>query len=177
MRSITVGILGLGILASAGAVALGQGGQQTERVVHAKVQPGAGFYFTKEQVAQDVKNLIAKKQSESLTVLEGGHYSINVVHREGKEEPQWHKEEVDFYIIQEGTATIITGGELVGPIVEASDGDKRGASIKGGVSRTVKPGDLVFIPPGTAHQGVFDSPGGVTYINVHWPGNPPAGTK
>jgi len=173
MRSRTVAIVGVAALTLAGlsgAVVLGQGGG-SQRIVHAKVEPGKGFYFTREQVMQDVKMLTDGKRSQSLTVLQGGHYSINIVHRRGDERPQWHKEDTDFYIIQEGTATIITGGELVGPFDEASDGDMRGTAIKGGVSRVVKPGDLVFIPPGVPHQGVFDDPEGVTYINVHWPGN------
>lgn len=174
MHKMTVGVLGIAIGLSTGMTLFGQA-PRAERIERGAAPTDKGAYFFAKDIRTDVEALVKGGTSRSIGMMEGGHFSLNLVHRVGKEQPQWHKEEVDLYIIQSGTATIVTGGELVGPIETAQDGDKRGASIKGGVLREVVPGDVVFIPPGVAHQGIFNDAKGVTYLNIHFPGHwPPA---
>ena len=71
-----------------------------------------------------------------------------------------HAEITEIYQILEGRAVIVTGGALVesrvmdpaGAVVRNLVGPSaRGVAIRGGVSREVGPGDVVVIPPGTAH--------------------------
>jgi mannose-6-phosphate isomerase-like protein (cupin superfamily) len=66
------------------------------------------------------------------------------------------------YYIIEGSGEQITGGSF--------DPKNRTAGITGGEKHPFKPGDVVIIPPGTAHW--FSKINGhVTYIQVRFPGN------
>jgi len=75
----------------------------------------------------------------------------------------------EVYYILEGTGSYTTGGTLPDP-------KNRTAGIKGGQTNDIKPGDIIIIPPGTAHW--FSKINGqVTYIEARFPGNvlnPPA---
>jgi cupin len=75
----------------------------------------------------------------------------------------------EVYYILEGTGTYTTGGTMPDP-------NNRTAGIKGGQTNDIKPGDVIIIPPGTAHW--FSRINGhVTYIEARFPGNvldPPA---
>lgn len=75
----------------------------------------------------------------------------------------------EVYYILEGTGTYTTGGTMPDP-------KNRTAGIKGGQANDIKPGDIIVIPPGTAHW--FSRINGqVTYIEARFPGNvlaPPA---
>ena len=79
-----------------------------------------------------------------------------------------HSKEVDgadvteVYYIIEGSGEQITGGSY--------DPKDRTAGIKGGEKHPFKPGDVMVIPPGTAHWFSKIS-GHVTYIQVRFPGN------
>jgi len=75
----------------------------------------------------------------------------------------------EVYYVLEGTGTYTTGGTLPDP-------KNRTAGITGGQTNEIKPGDVIVIPPGTAHW--FSRINGhVTYIEARFPGNvlnPPA---
>jgi dTDP-4-dehydrorhamnose 3,5-epimerase-like enzyme len=50
-----------------------------------------------------------------------------------------------------GTATAITGGQLLDPQKRPNVDDEAGSSIRGGTEQPLKPGDILYIPPGVAH--------------------------
>lgn len=98
-----------------------------------------------------------KAQKRSTTrLLEGGAYSVNARHQVGAEPPRIHKSIVELYMVQDGAGTLVTGGSII---------DK---AIRGGVERTVKAGDVIFIPPGVPHA--FTDAKGLSYLNVHFGG-------
>lgn len=94
----------------------------------------------------------------------GSHYSL-MVHREGNGPAEIHQEFTDFYVVQSGEATLITGGKLVDPKT-TEPGEIRAKSIQGGKKRTLRPGDTVNIPPKTPHQVVLESGHKITYLIV-----------
>lgn len=69
----------------------------------------------------------------------------------------------EVYYILDGGGTYTTGGSMPDP-------RNRTAGIKGGVTNDIKPGDVVVIPPGTAHW-FSKIKGHVTYIEARFPGN------
>ena len=50
-----------------------------------------------------------------------------------------------------GTATAITGGQLVDGQKRPNIDDEAGSAIRGGVEQALNPGDVLYIPPGVPH--------------------------
>ena len=99
-------------------------------------------------------------------VLEGGVFSINVRHISGSETALQHGRITEVWVVREGSGTVATGGTLVDPKPGAAAGEFSGSAIRGGVEREIKPGDLVFIPPGVPH-GIKQS-SSITYLNIRF---------
>jgi mannose-6-phosphate isomerase-like protein (cupin superfamily) len=92
----------------------------------------------------------------STRLVEGGTYSMNARYLTGKEAAQIHKTITEFYFVRDGSATLVTGGTIVNN------------AIRGGVERVIKPGDVVFIPPGVPHM--IRETTGISYLNIHFGG-------
>jgi len=74
-----------------------------------------------------------------------------------------HQTHDDLMIVEKGNATLITGGSLVDPKT-VSEGELRGTSVKGGVSKPLAPGDVVIVPAGLPHQILV--PAGTVYQSL-----------
>lgn len=85
------------------------------------------------------------------TVADGGAYTILAVRRTADGEAEVHAEWTDVILVQQGTATLLTGGEVHGAR-QTGPGELRGGQIVGGTRRTVTAGDVVTIPAGVPHQ-------------------------
>ena len=62
-----------------------------------------------------------------------------------------HQKFDDLMIVEEGSATLVTGGSLVDP-KPGDNGEVRGTSVRGGTSKTIGAGDVVIVPAGMPHQ-------------------------
>ena len=100
----------------------------------------------------------------TVRLLEGGTYNINVRRLRGSETALVHDKTTDVYVIREGSATLVTGGTIVDDQGRPVAG--RGAAIRGGHSRQIGVGDVVFIPAGVPH-GIRDSDG-ITFLNIRF---------
>jgi mannose-6-phosphate isomerase-like protein (cupin superfamily) len=90
------------------------------------------------------------------------HYTMLAFrNRSGLGEEHWNYADV-FYIL-DGSATVVTGGELVDAKTTAP-GELRGSSVNGGSRQEVKAGDIVHIPSGTPHQMLLPQGATVTYF-------------
>lgn len=114
------------------------------------------------------KSAAAAVSDQQLRVVSiNGEYNVGVgvVHR-AKTEGQnpaggiEHSQITEVYHIIEGNGTLVTGGAIENPkesppdssVVKVLNGPSSGGGvIQNGVSRKVGPGDVVFIPPNTAH--------------------------
>jgi mannose-6-phosphate isomerase-like protein (cupin superfamily) len=76
-----------------------------------------------------------------------------------------HKTKTDLIVIEEGSATLVTGG-VIPDAHNQSSVEIRGTSIRGGESRKLGPGDIVRIPAGTPHQFVLEKGQSVAYFAV-----------
>ena len=112
----------------------------------------------KEKVEAYVAQM-AKEQIGVIRMLEGGLYNVNLRHDENatpdKYDTEFHEDTIDVWVVQEGSGTLVTGGEKVG--------DK----IVGGVERQIKVGDVVFIPAGV-HHGMKETKS-ITWLNIRFP--------
>jgi mannose-6-phosphate isomerase-like protein (cupin superfamily) len=94
-----------------------------------------------------------------------GDHLLEISHREVDGKAELHKVKVDVMVIQSGTATLVTGGEVIDP-KDTGPNEIQGSGIKGGVKHEVGPGDVIEIPAGVPHQ-FFVAPGKqITYLVV-----------
>jgi mannose-6-phosphate isomerase-like protein (cupin superfamily) len=81
----------------------------------------------------------------------GEHYQVINTIRDKDGQAEVHAGWNDNIFVQEGEASFVTGGTAV-DAQDTAPGEKRGTSIKGGATMTMRPGDYFFVPAGTPHQ-------------------------
>ena len=85
-------------------------------------------------------------------MINEANYFSAMVHREpGPGFSESHADWVDMYFVTSGSASIVTGGEIVGA-TENTPGEIRGSSIEGGNVQRISEGDVVHIPVGVPHH-------------------------
>jgi mannose-6-phosphate isomerase-like protein (cupin superfamily) len=99
----------------------------------------------------------ANKQ-QTLRMLEGGRYNVNIRRITNAETALVHPETADVWVVTEGAGTLTTGGRL------------EGGKIVGGQSHQIKTGDVEFIPAGVPH-GVSGVNGSITWLNIRFDTN------
>jgi mannose-6-phosphate isomerase-like protein (cupin superfamily) len=114
--------------------------------------------FPKEKLASYFQQM-TKEQIGVIRLLEGGVYNVNIRHDENATPDnyttEFHEDTIDVWVVQEGSGTLVTGGEKV-------DGKHRG-----GIERPIKVGDVVFIPAGI-HHGMKETRS-ITWLNIRFP--------
>jgi mannose-6-phosphate isomerase-like protein (cupin superfamily) len=100
----------------------------------------------------------------------GEHVGVAIVRRTRAEvNALIHDKITEVYVIRDGSGTMVTGGTLVDRTeTTASDvigPSSRGSRIEGGTSRRVTPGDVIVLPPGTAHM-FTQLDGTITYVTI-----------
>jgi len=162
MRTLSlVSILGAGLVAvTLTQIGAHAGGQQVR--MQAPVDKAVDFPLSDLQ--STYKEMDAKKLL-TMRLIEGGKYNVNIRRLTSAERLLVHPKTADVWVVTEGSGTLITGGELVDG-TRSANGDLSGASIRGGVERVIKPGDVVFIPAGLSH-GV-KSTTGITWLNIRF---------
>ena len=102
---------------------------------------------------------------QQIRVVDMGKYNVavGVLHRSAKPAQQGaidHAQVTEVYHIIEGSGTFVTGGTIANARPVPTDNvihtilvgpSTTGASIQGGQSRHVGPGDVIIVPPGVAH--------------------------
>ena len=94
----------------------------------------------------------------------GNHYTM-LAHRKATGSSEVHEHEADVFVVESGTATIITGGKMVNPQTQ-KPGEIRGSSITGGERHALATGDIIHIPAGTPHQLLIEKGKPFTYFVV-----------
>jgi mannose-6-phosphate isomerase-like protein (cupin superfamily) len=94
-----------------------------------------------------------------------GDHLLEISHREVSGKVEVHQVKADVIVIQTGTATLVTGGDVVNP-TPTGPNEIQGSSIKGGVSHNIGPGDVIEIPPGVPHQFLLAPGTQITYLVV-----------
>jgi mannose-6-phosphate isomerase-like protein (cupin superfamily) len=151
MRVLLCTVVTTTVLFGATAVAPGQARQAGAAAQQAASAPrDKAAYFPNEDLQSIWKDLEAK-QVINKRVLEGGAYSINVrIVKEG-DAPLVHASSMDIWVTTAGTATAITGGQLVDGKKRPNVDDEAGSAIRDGVERALKAGDVLYVPAGVPH--------------------------
>jgi glc operon protein GlcG len=113
------------------------------------------------------KEKVAAAFVKGMPLIETGDYKVHASHRDGAGKAELHTQDTDILYVLDGTATLVTGGTIVDPKTIETD-EVRGASIRGGESRALAPGDVVIVPKGVPHW-FAQVPGKLDYyaVKVH----------
>jgi len=117
---------------------------------------GAVTYLPSEQVAAGF--------AKGMPLLEVGAYKVHASRRESAGQVEVHTKDTDVIHVLSGSATLVTGGQVVGG-KEIAPEEIRGGSIEGGESRALKSGDVIVIPNGVPHW-FKEVPAAMTYYVV-----------
>lgn len=82
-----------------------------------------------------------------------------------------HAKFADFFVVIEGSATLVTGGDIPGAKT-ASPGETRGPAIENGTQKTLEAGMIVHIPAGVPHQMKIQPGGSILYYVIKVQENP-----
>jgi len=128
-------------LAIAGADAVKTFGGDPEKVANLPVT-----YFSKGQTDA------AFEKGEVLFDGESGgrNYQVNASRRDEPGLVEIHTKDTDVFYVLKGSATVVTGGTMIGSKPMAED-EIRGKEISGGETRELTPGDTMIIPNGVPH--------------------------
>lgn len=163
MRTFLLGVISAAALFGVWGIAHGRGAQAGAPAALAAAAPkDKAAYFATADIHSIWKDLEAR-QVINKRVLEGGAYSINIrIVKEG-DAPLVHAASADVWVMMEGSATAITGGELVDGKKRPNVDDEAGSAIRGGKEQALKPGDVLYVPPGVPH-GFKDVKGFRAYL-------------
>jgi mannose-6-phosphate isomerase-like protein (cupin superfamily) len=127
-----------------------------------------GTYISNDEIQAYVKRAVANRivdqQVRSVDIGKSG-VAIGVVHRGKLTAPAAdsvaeHDQVSEVYHIIDGSATLVTGPEVIGAKPRPADNEavrnlngpgSNGASIRNGATHQLKAGDVVIIPAGTGH--------------------------
>jgi len=127
-----------------------------------------GTYIPNEEIQAYVKRAIANKIiDQQIRAVDAGktNVDVGVVYRGKLEKPApnavaEHDQVSEVYHVIDGSATLVTGPDLVDTKRRPADDQavkmlngpgSNSASIRNGVTHQLKPGDVVIIPAGTGH--------------------------
>jgi len=118
----------------------------------------------KTKLASYFQSMDAKKQ-QTLRLLEGGKYSVNIRRITIPEPARFHPSTMDLWVALDGPGMVTTGGRI------------DNGTIVGGTSHPIKPGDVEFVPAAIPH-GMSPVDGGtITWMNIHWDSDWPAAAE
>jgi mannose-6-phosphate isomerase-like protein (cupin superfamily) len=133
--------------------------------------PGTpGTQVSGEQLLQQMTAALAKASDPAVAeVSVTDQYAIHEVHRQKAGPAAVHLGWTEVHLILEGGGTLVTGGKMTA----ATAG---GNTIEGGVSHTLKKGDVFIIPANTPHM-YTQIDGSLAYFEVRFAAAPPASAK
>jgi mannose-6-phosphate isomerase-like protein (cupin superfamily) len=93
------------------------------------------------------------------------NHSMHISHRDKSGVAELHEKQTDIFVIQSGEAMLVIGGEVIDP-KSGGPNEVRGSGIRGGVKKSVAPGDVVHIPAKMPHQFFLDPGKEITYLAI-----------
>jgi len=99
------------------------------------------------------------------TVREAPGHAAMLLLRTRTGEAELHDKHADYYIVQSGAATLITGGRIENAR-DTGPGETRGDAIDGGRRQQLGPGDVAYVPAGVPHQFELTGDATISYFMI-----------
>ncbi len=99
------------------------------------------------------RSTVAASFAKGAVLFDGAGNRNYMVHTSQRKTPgmaEVHALDTDIIYVLDGTATLVTGGNVVDGHATAAD-EVRGTSIEQGESRQISAGDVIIVPNGTPH--------------------------
>lgn len=117
-------------------------------------------YMSSAEVTAAIATLPKDRPNSSVRVFTLAPYNVNIEHRQPMAQgASVHAETSELFYVIEGSATMLTGGKLVGDPAK---------TIEGGVAQKFSKGDWIMVPSGVNHQFV-DIKSPITILSLHLP--------
>jgi mannose-6-phosphate isomerase-like protein (cupin superfamily) len=167
MRAMTVGLCGFGIAALCGIAAFAQR-SETAEAVHRPAPTDKILALSAAEVSTVAQELASTKKTTHQFIHENT-YNLEVRRLVGPQPILQHAHKSDFMVIRDGEGTFMTGGELVDskPGGGGDADDRHADSVRGGVTRVLKAGDVVFVPAGVPH-GFVETKDHITFVMTRY---------
>jgi mannose-6-phosphate isomerase-like protein (cupin superfamily) len=124
-------------------------------------------HYTPEELTERAKALQAKAAngaaSETLQKYGVDYTMLSFRSQDGGAE--LHEKFADIFVVVDGSATLLTGGELANPTTSAP-GEMRGSGVLHAATTQLSKGDVVHIPPNTPHQLLIPKGATLTYFVI-----------
>lgn len=135
--------------------------------VRLPAQTATGTQYLSGTQIRDTVAAAARAESRMAGALlvNRGSYTVLVLRRDRTGEVEVHDAWDDVFVVQEGTATLLHGGQVSGGR-QTAPGEWRGGEIAGGTAQVLAPGDVVVFPAGVPHQVQVAPGGSVTYLVI-----------
>jgi glc operon protein GlcG len=158
---ITVGSQIVGAVGVSGAASA----QQDEELAVVGARALADVTASKAAVSYFEKDRVAAAFAKGAVLFDNSDkYMVHASRRDKAGMVEVHQQDADIIYVLEGSATLVTGGEVVDGRVVAP-GEIRGVEVKGGDARQIGKGDVIIVPAGTPHW-FKEVPGPLTYYVV-----------
>jgi glc operon protein GlcG len=99
------------------------------------------------------RETLLRKFAQGGLLVDEERYKLDAGRRVAPGEVEYHEAVVDVMHVVQGSATVITGGEMR-DVREVAPGELRAGSVEGGTERRLQEGDVLAIPNGVPHQFV-----------------------
>lgn len=127
---------------------------------------GKADLFSATQIKAQLATLgaqAAASGSAGTTLADYGSHKVQISVRTASGGAEIHAHFDDVMIVEQGIATLITGGTVTDP-KSNPDGETKGTGIQDGQSRTISVGDVITVNAGIPHQILV--PAGTTYSAI-----------
>jgi mannose-6-phosphate isomerase-like protein (cupin superfamily) len=117
-------------------------------------------YMSAAEVSAAIAKLPKDRANSSVRVFTLPPYNVNIEHRQPMAQgASVHADTSELFYVIDGSATMLTGGKIVG------EGSK---TIEGGVQQKFAKGDWIMVPSGVPHQFI-DIKAPITILSLHLP--------
>jgi glc operon protein GlcG len=134
--------------------AIGVSGASSAQQDDEIAQAAADEFAKAQTAASEVQFFDSKQVREAFrkgdSLVDDGAFKVNASRRDAAGEAEVHATETDIIYVLDGSATFVTGGQVV-EAHNTSSHEIRGSAIEGGSEHKLGKGDVIVVPSGVPH--------------------------
>lgn len=130
--------------------------------------PTKAHYVSAAEIAAGVRKLGNDRADIAHHIFNIPPYAVNAAHRAPVAQlANQHDTQTELFMVIDGTATMVTGGKIVGPTRNGTN--VTGKAIEGGMRQKLAKGDFLIVPAGVSHWFTDIAPAGISLMQLYLP--------